>query len=71
MVMTKNQIYIFEDSSDQYYQLEEVVLYADRRNLNKHIEIKTFERLEIQENSTFNCLVNIIESKFKKLVFHL
>lgn len=71
MVMSKNQIYIFEDSSDQYYQLEEVVLYADRRNLNKHIEIKTFERLEIQENRTFNCLVNIIESKFKKLVFHL
>ncbi len=65
MVRTKNQIYIFGDSSDPYYEFEEVVLYADGRNLNSPIAIKTFERLDIQENRTFESLLDIIEAKFQ------
>jgi hypothetical protein len=65
MVRTKNQVYIFGDSSDQYYEFEEIVISSDGTNLNSDLATKTFDRLGIEKNRTFQTLVDIIESKFK------
>jgi hypothetical protein len=65
MVRTKNLIYIFGNSSDPYYEFEEVVISSEGRNLKSPIAIKTFERLGIKSDRTFSCLLNIIEAKFK------
>lgn len=65
MVRTKNQVYIFGDSSDQYYEFEEIVISSDGTNLNSDLATKTFDRLGIEKNRTFQTLIDIIESKFK------
>jgi hypothetical protein len=65
MVRTKNQVYIFGDSSDQFYEFEEIVISSDGTNLNSDLATKTFDRLGIEKNRTFQSLIDIIESKFK------
>lgn len=65
MVRTNNQIYIFGDSSNQYYDFEEIVISSDGTNLTSDLATKTFDRLGIEKNRTFQTLVDIIESKFK------
>ncbi|MHA8090430.1 hypothetical protein U8593_09025 [Aquirufa antheringensis] len=65
MVRTKNQIYIFGDSCDQYYEFEEIIISSDGTNLNSDIATKTFDRLGINSKRNFSSLLNIIEAKFK------
>jgi hypothetical protein len=65
MVRTKNLIYIFGNSSDPYYEFEEVVISSEGRNLKSRIAIKTFERLGINSDRNFTSLLNFIEAKFK------
>jgi hypothetical protein len=66
MVRTKNKIYIFGDSSDPYYDFEQVVISSNGHNLNSALVTKTFERLGIENNRSFETLINIIENHFKQ-----
>lgn len=65
MVRTKNQIYIFGDSSNEYYEFEEIIISSDGTNLNSDMATKTFDRLGINSDRNFSSLLNIIEAKFK------
>ena len=65
MVRTKNLIYIFGDSSDSYYEFEEIMISSDGTNLNSDLATKTFDRLGINSDRNFQTLIDIIEAKFK------
>jgi hypothetical protein len=65
MIRTKNKIFIYGYSGDSEYNFEQVVIHSNGHNLNSTIAIKTFERLGIEIDRSFQTLINIIENHFK------
>ena len=65
MIRTKNKIFIFGNSEDSDYNFEQVVIHSNGHNLNSYLATKTFERLDIENDRSFQTLINIIENHFK------
>jgi hypothetical protein len=65
MIRTLNKIFIFGNSGDSNYNFEQVVIHSNGHNLNSSLANKTFERLGIENDRSFQTLINIVENHFK------
>ena len=66
IIRTKNKIFIFGNSEDSDYNFEQVVIHSNGHNLNSSLATKTFERLGVEINRSFQALIQIIEDHFKQ-----